>query len=165
VKPMTFEEFVREEEEREKKRREAKLGAEQKRLAEDTQRIKAVQVAEQLAKQRAEQLALRKRIMDDAQRTFIERNKKVYDLAQPPNNPESWLVFDRATGELYGESTKLRAYQAWSEVNPTKLVHEPGAKEPHLVVVGFNACRCVLRSEWEAAEAQLRKRRMNGAAK
>jgi hypothetical protein len=144
---VTFEEFMREEEEREKKRREAKLASEQKRLAEDTQRVKNEAIVKQIAQRNAQQLALRKRIMDEAHRTWVERGKKVYDLPQPPMVPVPWLVFDRATGDLLGEATTLRAYQAWAEVSPPQ---------------SFPACRCVLRSEWEAAEAEFRKKKMNG---
>ncbi len=161
---MTFEEFVREEEQREKQRREAKLSAEQKRLAEDTQRVKRELAKKSYDERKAAQRAQLERIMTEATDRYRESKKKTYEnLGQPPMVPVDWLVFDRVTGELYGEATKSRAYQAWSEVNPTKLVpdkNKPG--ESVSEAVGFNACRCVLRSEWEAVEAKFRNKKTNG---
>lgn len=150
---MTWEEFLRFEEERELKNRQERIVREQ---AEAKPKITKV------VDKKAEQRALKDRIMGDAQKRWEEGNKKQYELAKPPMAPVAWLVFDRATGELYGEATKMRAHQAWAEVNPTKLVHEAGVKEPYLVAIGFNACRCILRSEWVEAEATLRKKRSNG---
>lgn len=153
---MTWDDFLQHEEEKEKQRR-------IKRLAEELEPVKPkAKPVKSPAEKKAEQRALKERIMGDAQKRWEEGCKKKHDLSQPASGPVAWLVFDRATGELYGEATAWRAYQAWAEVNPTKLVHEPGRREPHLVAVGFNACRCVLRSEWEAAEAALRKKRLNG---
>lgn len=149
---MTFEEFLRLEEERELKRREERLAKELTPPAPAKPPVKKVDLH-----------ALKDRIMADAQKRWEESCKKKYDLSQPLNAPEPWLVFDRSTGELYGEAKALRAYQAWSGVNPTKIVEEKPGKE-YLVAIGFNACRCVLRSEWEAAEAVFRKKRTNGVS-
>ena len=137
---MTFEEFMQQEEEREKQRRIKRLAEQLKPATSSKPKISAED-------KKAEQIALRKRIMDDAQRTFIERSKKVYDLPQPPMAPVLWLVFDRATGELLGEATTLRAYQAWSAVSPPQ---------------SFNACRCVQREDWDAAEKEFRAKKSNG---
>jgi len=152
---MTFEEFMQHEEEREKQRRIKRLAEELKPAT--TPPKPKLSAEEKKAAQRAQL----ERIMNEAHRRYLESNKRVYELAQPPNGPVPWLVFDRATGELYGEATTLRAHQAWAEVNPMKVVAEKPGKE-FLVAVGFNACRCVLRSEWEAAEAAFRKKKANG---
>lgn len=144
---MTFEEFVREEEEREKQRRDAKLASEAKRLTEDTKRVKRDQLRKSYDERKAAQRAQLDRIMNEATDRYRENKKRVYDLSQPLNEPEPWLVFDRQTGDLLGEATTLRAYQAWAEVSPAK---------------DYNACRCVLRSEWERAEAAFRNKKRNG---
>jgi hypothetical protein len=166
---VTFEEFLQQEEANEKLRAEQRREKEMRREAEEKQRKAESERVSNSKKsydeKKAAQKALKDRIMSDAQRRWEESLKKKYDLNQPPSQPEPWLVFDRVTGELYGEATKLRAYQAWAEVNPMKLVHEPGAKEPYLIAVGYNACRCVLKSEWEKAEAEFRKKKMNGKSR
>lgn len=166
----TFEDFVREEELNEQRRqterreREAKKELEAKQKAEsDRKRLESRQSYDE---RKAAQRAQLERIMDEATKRHAEDKKKVYGKDQfvPPTGPVAWLVFDRATGELYGEATKLRAHQAWDEVNPTRLVLDPARPDREtLVAVGFNACRCVQRSEWEAAEARIRARKSNGS--
>jgi len=154
---MTFEEFMQLEEEREKQRRIKRLAEELKPVTSTASKPKP-----SAAEKKAAQRALKHRIMSDAQKRWEECCKKKYDhLSQPPNGAVAWLVFDRATGELYGEETAWRAYEAWSKVNPMKIVAEKPGKE-FLVAIGFNACRCVLRSEWEAAEEKFRQRKSNG---
>lgn len=149
---MTWEDFLQHEEEKEKQRRIKRLAAELKPTTAPAKPTKSK------ADKKAEQRALRERIMNDAQRSYEERAQKKYELAQPPMAPVAWLVFDRVTGEFFGEATKMRAYQAWAEVNPKKLIGDS------LIVVAYNACRCVLKSEWEKAEAEFRKKKMNGKA-
>lgn len=156
---MTWDDFLQHEEEKEKQRR-------IKRLAEELKPVTAKPSPKSTTDKKAEQRALKDRIMGDAQKRWEEGSKRRYDLAQPLNVAEPWLVFDRATGELYGEAVAVRAYQAWAEVNPTRLVADP--EKPELkfsVAVGFNACRCVLRSEWQAAEVEFReKKKKNGVS-
>ncbi len=138
---MTFEEFLRLEEERELKRREERLARERVEEAKwQTGKIKVVD-------KKAEQRALRERIMNEARDRYVAGNKKKYDLAQPPNGSVPWLVFERATGVLLGEALAWRAHKAWESLN----LPQP-----------FPACRCVQRSDWEAAEAAFRNKRSNG---
>lgn len=157
---MTFEEFVREEElnerrrQQEKREREAKAEAQKKAIV--TQGVEVADKKRLADERKAAQRAQLERIMDEATKRYAEGKKKDYDLGKPLAFPEAWLVFDRATGELYGEATAMRAHQAWLEVKPTRMVE--GVPE----AIGFNACRCVLRSEWEKAEEKFRKSKMNG---
>jgi len=139
---MNWEDFLQFEEDRENKRRQERMAREQAEEAKKktTGKIKVVD-------KRAEQRALRERIMNEARDRYVAGNKKKYDLAQPPNGPVPWLVFERATGVLLGEATAWRAHRAWESLN----LPQP-----------FPACRCVQRSDWEAAEAAFRKKRSNG---
>lgn len=144
---MTFEEFVSEEELKEKQRQTERRERETRLEAEQRRRAAVAQKSTETQKRRAAQRAELGRIMDEATKRYAEDKNKVYDLPQPPMAPVPWLVFDRVTGELLGEATTLRAYQAWAEVSPAQ---------------SFNACRCVQREDWEAAEEKFRKKKMNG---
>lgn len=155
-----FDQFLQHEGERERRRQQ------QKRMREaqaELERERRALDAKSAADKKQAQHALKNRIMSDAQARWEEGNKKKYDLAQPLSAPEPWLVFDRVTREFYGEAVAMRAFQAWSEVNPTKLVQDPAKPERLFsIAVGFNACKCVLRSEWEKSEEVLRAKRSNG---
>lgn len=155
---MNWDDFLQFEEDRENKRRQERMAREQAEEAKkQTGKVKVV------VDKKAEQRALKERIMNEAAERYAQSNKKKYEEHQfkPPTGPVPWLVFDRVTGELYGEATAWRAYEAWAEINPTKIVEEKPGKE-FLVAIGYNACRCVLRSDWEAAEQAFRNKRSNG---
>jgi hypothetical protein len=139
---MTFEEFMQLEEEREKQRR-------IKRLAEELKPVTATAPKPSDADKKSEQQRLRQRIMDDAQKSYADGNKKKYELSQPPMGEVEWLVFDRATGELLGEAKAWRAYKAWESLNSPK---------------SFPACLVVQRAEWVEHEKRFREgKRLNGA--
>jgi hypothetical protein len=144
---MTFEEFLRHEEELEKERRAKKLEAEQRREVDDKTKRQAIDLNELAKQKKAAQREQLKRIMDEAQRSFAERAKKQYDLTNPPMGEVEWLVFDRVTGELLGEARSWRAYGAWESLNLPQ---------------SFPACRCVQRADWEVAEEKFRNRKKNG---
>lgn len=145
-----FDEFVRQEEEREQERREKKREGERRRELEARERQRVVDLVELKKQRKAAQRAQLERIMNDAQARYAEGNKKKYDLSQPPNGAVPWLVFDRSTGELLGEATAWRAYEAWDSLNLPQ---------------SFPACRCVQREDWEAAERRfLSKKSSNGKA-
>jgi hypothetical protein len=157
---MTFEEFMREEEEREKQRREERIALEQRLDAKAEAKAKIVDVEALKKQKKADQLALKKRIEDEAVARYAEGCKKHYELSDPPTGPVQWLVFDRATGELLGEAKTWRAHQAWVQLNPRRV-----EKDGTSTMIGFNAVRCVLRSDWEEAENKFRERkRSNGKA-
>lgn len=168
--PSNFEEFVQQEEELEKLRREQRREKEVRREAEEARRKADVEANQNAKKDKAErkerERAQKNRIMDEAAKRYAEASKKSYDqVGEPPAGEVDWLVFDRSTGELYGEARAWRAYEAWTMVNPrraTKMKTATGREIEIDEYVGFNQCRYVLREEWLAAEESLRKKRSNG---
>ncbi len=145
-----FDEFLRLEEEREQERREKKREGEHRREVDEALKKKAIDLKELEKQKRAERRELLEKIMREAHARHIEGNKKKYDLSQPPNGAVPWLVFDRSTGELLGEATAWRAYEAWDSLNLPQ---------------SFPACRCIQREDWEEAERRfLSKKNSNGKA-
>lgn len=162
---MTWEEFLQQEEDLEKYRREQRREKDAKRAAEERERERVVDVEKLAAAKKAEQRALRRRIEDRAARLYAEGSKKKYDLGQPANGEVEWLVFDKATGELLGTATAWRPYDAWSKVSPYRIEQQEmfGKLRDVMLTIGYAECRCVTREDWLAAEERLRAKKMNGS--
>jgi len=153
---MTFEEFLRHEEEREKHAREKRIAADQQREIDEKTKRESIDVEKLKKQKKVAQKELKDRIMREAHERHVANGKKTYpeDKFKPPASEVEWLVFHKTTGELLGEARTLRAYEAWSELNPKREFQDKFGTGVELIP--FTACRCIQRADWEAAEARVR---------